>query len=345
MQLKIDTPTRRQFVTGIVILGFVAVMLAFRGLLVQLGALLLGAGILCFIAAPLSRLYERKLSRPAAVLLALLSVGAVVAGLLWLLVPPVYGQMLSLLQALPGSIVRLSNWIGDIRQWLQARMPALTFPELDAASLLGSLSGFAGGTIGLAVNAADWVGQASMMAVLAFFFLCDRERLLLRMELLLPQAVRHTAVRMGNAVCHELRLYMRGQLLVAAAVSLLSVAALSIVGVGNTLALGLIIGLLNMIPYFGPFIGGVPAVFIALGDGWQRAALTILALAVVQQLDGSWISPRIMGNLTGFSPEAVLIGIYAGARLGGVTGMLFAMPVMMSLRTLFRIFVQKYENI
>jgi len=86
-------------------------------------------------------------------------------------------------------------------------------------------------------------------------------------------------------------------------------------------------------------------VLIALGDGWQRAALTLVALSAVQQLDGSWISPRIMGSLTGFTPAAVLVGIYAGARLGGVAGMLFALPVMMSARTVFRIFVQKYENI
>ena len=186
---------------------------------------------------------------------------------------------------------------------------------------------------------------SNKMVMLAFFFLCDRERLLLLLELLLPQAWRSTVVHMGNAVCRDLRLYLRGQLLIAGAVSLLSVATLTLVGVGNALALGLIIGLLNMIPYFGPFIGGVPAVLIALGDSWQRAALTVAALSVVQQLDGSWISPRIMGSLTGLSPGAVLVGIYAGARLGGVAGMLFALPVMMSLRTVFRIFVQKCENI
>ena len=79
----------------------------------------------------------------------------------------------------------------------------------------------------------------------------------------------------------------------------------------------------------------------------QMKAMLILSLAliVVQQLDGSWISPRIMGSLTGFSPATVLVGIFAGARLGGVVGMLLALPVMMSLRTVFRIFVQKYENI
>ena len=343
MQLRLEPPSRRQWIVGAVVLSLAVLGYMLRGLLLQVGALALGAGLLCFVAAPLARFYEKNLSRPVAALAALVTIGATAGGLLWLLVPPVCRQMMALVQELPDAIARLADWLGSARQWLQARMPALSLPEIDPGGLLGPLTGLAGGTVSLAVNLADWIGQASMMAVLAFFFLCDRDRL--RLELLLPRAGRHTAVCMGNAVCRELRLYLQGQLLVAGAVSLMSVAALTLVGVDNALALGLMIGLLNMIPYFGPFIGGAPAVLIALGDGWQRAALTLVALSAVQQLDGSWISPRIMGSLTGFTPAAVLVGIYAGARLGGVAGMLFALPVMMSARTVFRIFVQKYENI
>ena len=345
MQLKLEPPDRRQLLTGGIVLAIAGLGFAFRGLLVQVGALALGAALLCFTVVPLARFYEKKLSRPAAALAALLSVGAAAGGVLWLLLPPVVRQLTELLGALPDAIARVSDWMGGLQNRLQARMPALALPEPDTSGLLGPLSGLAGSTLTLAVNLADGIGQASMAAVLAFFFLCDRDRLLLRLELLLPQSGRPTAVRMGNAVCRELRLYLQGQLLVAGAVSLLSVAALSLVGLENALALGLIIGILNMIPYFGPFIGGAPAVFIALSDSWQRAALTLLALIVVQQLDGSWISPRILGNLTGFSPATVLVGIFSGARLGGVIGMLLALPVMMSLRTVFRIFVQKYENI
>lgn len=345
MQLRLEPPTRRQLLTGGVTLAIAGLGFALRGLLLQVAGLTLGAAMLCFTVIPIARFYEKKLSRPASALAALLSVGAAAGAVLWLLLPPVYKQMTELLQALPDSVSRVVDWMGVLRRWFQTRMPSLALPELNVSGLLGPLSGLAGSTLSMAVNLADGIGQASMAAVLAFFFLCDRERLLLRLELLLPRAGRPTAVRMGNAVCRELRLYLQGQLLVAGAVSLLSVAALSLVGLKNALALGLIIGILNMIPYFGPYIGGAPAVFIALSDSWQRAALTLVALIVVQQLDGSWISPRIMGRLTGFSPATVLVGIFAGARLGGVVGMLLALPVMMSLRTVFRIFVQKYENI
>lgn len=345
MQLWTQAPRGRRLwlAGGAIALG--ALTWALWAPLVQVAGLALAAGLLCFATAPLAGLYERKLPRPAAALCALLSIAAALALVLWLLLPAMLRELLDLARALPSAITRLSGLINDWQSALQARFDGLTLPGLDLSALQGMLSGLAGGTYSLAVNIADLVGKSSLAAVLAYSMLCERDRLLLRAELLLPQAIRPMAVRMGNAVCRELRLYLRGQLTIALAVSALSCVALMLLGVRSALALGPIIGLFNMIPYFGPFIGGVPAVLIALGDGWRKAAMTLAALVIVQQLDGSFISPKIMGSLTGFSPALVLVAIYAGARLGGIAGMLLALPAMLSIRTLFRVFVQKCENI
>ena len=306
MQLPISLPRRRAKAIGIALAATLAAVLLRRPLLQVLG-LLFGAGVLCFLALPLEKLYEKRFPRPAASL--------------------------------------LTEWLAGAKAWLEGQLPGLRLPEIDLSALNGPLAGLAGGTVSLAANVADWAGRVSMMVVLAYFFLKDRETVLLRLELLLPRRVRATAVRMGNAACRELRLYLQGQLMIAGVVAALSFAVLTVVGVRSAVVLGPLIGLLNMIPYFGPFIGGVPAVLIALADSWQRAAMTLAALAVVQQLDGTLISPRVMGSVTGFSPALVLVGIYAGARVGGVAGMLLAMPAMLVFRSLYRIFMQKYENI
>jgi len=334
---------RRLWVAAVAIAAMAGVI-ALRGTIVQVGALAMGACAMCFMASPLARLCERRFSRPAAALAALAALFVLIIGLAWLLLPAMLRELTALAQTLPDTLGQVTAWADGLRMRLMRRLPGIALPGIDLSALQGMIAGIAGGTVSLAVNLADVFGRVSMMAVLAYFLLRDRDRLLLRLELLVPLKARPTAVRMGNAICRELGLYVRGQLAVALAVAVLSVVALSIVGVRSALALGPIIGILNMVPYFGPFIGGVPAVLIALGDGWQKAALTVLALTVVQQLDGSWISPRIMGSLTGFSPALVLVGIYAGARLGGIAGMLLALPLMISCRTLFRIFVQKCEN-
>ena len=337
--------TARQLRVGAIIVALaVGVVLLWRPLAQVLG-LLLGAGAICFVAAPLARLYERRMPRPLASLLSLLTIAAALLGGLWLLLPAMLREAAELGRVLPASFAAAAEWLGGARRWLEGQLSGVALPEIDLGALQGALSGLATGTLGFAANLADVAGRVSMMAVLAYFFMRDRDTVLLRLELLLPQKARATAVRMAGAACRELRLYLKAQCMIAGAVAVLSFAALTLVGVRSALALAPLIGVLNMIPYFGPYIGGVPAVLIALTDGWQKAALTALALVVVQQLDGSWISPKVMGSLTGFSPALVLVGIYAGARLGGVAGMLLAMPAMLVFRSLYRIFMQKCENI
>ncbi len=207
------------------------------------------------------------------------------------------------------------------------------------------LSSLADGTLSVAGSVADFSCLVSLMFVLGYFFLCDRDRLLIRMELLVPRAVRPTAVRMGNAVCRELRLYLRGQGLIALAVGALAAVGLALIGLRSALVLGVIVGVLNMIPYFGPVLGGIPAVLAALGGGWKKAALTVFVLWAVQQADGMVISPRILGGVTGLSPAAVLIAIFVGSHVCGILGMLLALPVLMTFRTAYRIFVQRHENV
>ena len=184
-----------------------------------------------------------------------------------------------------------------------------------------------------------------MAAVLSAFLLIDRKNLLLRLELCVPLRFRATAVRMAMAAGREVRLYLRAQATVSLAVGALSALGLWLCGVRSALALGLLVGLFNLIPYFGPVLGAVPALLVALSSGWQTAAFAAIVLIIVQQLDGLLISPRVMGALTGLSPAAVLVGVFAGGCALGVPGMLLALPVMMVFRTCVRVFVQRDENI
>ena len=142
----------------------------------------------------------------------------------------------------------------------------------------------------------------------------------------------------------ELRLYLRGQVTIALVIGVLAAVGLAIVGVPGAPLLGVFVGAFNVIPYLGPIIGGIPAVVLALSVSWQKAAFALLALFLVQQMDGMVISPRVMGNITGFSPAVVLLALFAGARLCSIRGMLLALPTLMAVRTLYRVFVQRREN-
>lgn len=314
-----------------------------RRLLGEALALILGAAAVAFLLEPLTRVYERRLARPRAALAAMGTVLGALAAAIWLLLPSLIQEATFLARQLPESLKQVQSALASASAWLEAQLPGVRLPEpqLDSAML----SSLAGGTLSVAGSVADFSCLVSLMFVLGYFFLCDRDRLLIRMELLVPRAVRPTAVRMGNAVCRELRLYLRGQGLIALAVGALAAVGLALIGLRSALVLGVIVGVLNMIPYFGPVLGGIPAVLAALGGGWKKAALTVFVLWAVQQADGMVISPRILGGVTGLSPAAVLIAIFVGSHVCGILGMLLALPVLMTFRTAYRIFVQRHENV
>ena len=317
------------------------IAILFRGMLSSLFGILFGAGAIAFLLAPMVSMLERYAKTPVAVLIAILFALSTAALFLWAMLPPMIRQTIALVQSLPESIQAIKTAADAASDWL-LRHASIELPPLTLGE--AALPSIASGTMAIAGNIADTTYRISLMAILAYFLLCDRKRLLIRAELLVPLSARKTFVRMGNAISRELRLYLRGQMLIALAVGMVAFIGLFAIGLDSALVLGAVVGLLNMIPYFGPVLGGIPAVLCAFGYGWKRALITAFVLWLVQQIDGTLISPRILGNVSGLSPATVLIALFVGSYLGGILGMLLALPVLMTIRTAFRVYAQRNET-
>lgn len=121
--------------------------------------------------------------------------------------------------------------------------------------------------------------------------------------------------------------FLRGALLDALIVAILASIGLSILGLDFAVFIGFFAGLANVIPYFGPYLGMIPAILVALLTGGPtQALLAILVLFIIQQLDGSIIAPKIMGTSTGLSPVFILVAVILGGYYWGILGMLLAVP-------------------
>lgn len=328
---------------GVPVVIVVIILWLARSILKDVFIMIIGAAILCFLAEPLVNLFERRLNRSLSVLCAFASFALLFCAFLLLLFPAIISEGSQLAQTLPRSVSLIRAWLAQGRRMLTNQLPEIQLPTPSLFS--EQLPALAAGTFRFAGGIADAFYRFSLMVVLSYFLLCDKARLLILMELLIPRSMRSIAVQMGNAVCRELRTYLRSQSIIAAAVGTLTAVGMSIVGLDFAIILGIIVGLLNMIPYFGPLIGAIPAVMTAFSDGLQAVAITIAILWLVQQIDNTLISPRVMSSQTGISPAVVLLSIFIGSGLGGILGMLLAMPVVMSFRTVFRVFVQRYENV
>ena len=301
-----------------------------------------GAAALAFLLSPLCRRLENVMGAGAAAVLSLLGTLVILAGILWLLVPALIAQITDLVSALPAALETLRALAGRLSAWTsEIGLGEIALPGIDLSRAGDGILRFAAGTVTFASGVANTVSQITMAAVLGVFLLIDRRRLLLRLELLIPLRLRGMAVRMGAAAQREVRLYLRAQATVSLAVGALSAFGLWLAGVRSALALGLLTGIFNLIPYLGPVLGAVPTMIAALTSGWQTALFAAIVLIIVQQLDGMLISPRVMGTLTGLSPAVVLVAVFAGGCALGVAGMLLALPVLMVIRTCVRVFVQR----
>ena len=130
--------------------------------------------------------------------------------------------------------------------------------------------------------------------------------------------------------------FIRGQLLEALFVGLLSSIALSIVGIKYSFVIGTIAGISNMIPYVGPIVGTVLAAVMGILSGSPIKILyAIIAMLIVQQIDNHFLAPQIVGNSVGLHPVFTMMAILIGGNVGGLIGMLIAVPLAASFKVLF----------
>lgn len=342
-KLHVFSSGRRGKTTLLISLTVLALVL-FPKAIFSTCALFFGGVIVAFLLSPLARLYEKKFSVEKSAVFAFVSAIVGLALALLLLTPMMLRQITLLTQQLPSILVQIREACAPMLARINASMAKL-LPELSKPSFLGDhITSIATNAMDYARIIADKIYQFALMAMLGCFLLADRRRILLRAELLLPLSQRKTILRHAGMLLGELKMYIRGQATIALCVGSIASFLLMLIGVPAGIALGAIVGILNMIPYFGPILGGIPAVLVALGESWQKALMTLAALILVQQIDGMVISPRVIGNATGFSPAAVLVALYTASELWGIAGLLFAMPMLMSIRTLYRVFAQRYEK-
>ena len=185
-----------------------------------------------------------------------------------------------------------------------------------AASLTNAVVDIIGRGVGLAIT-----------PVLAFYLLYDSEAIKEKILLLFPRRWHGEMVLICTDIDKVLGGMIRGQLLVATIVGFLVSLGLYFLNVPFAILIGILAGLFDFIPYFGAFIGAVPAITLALLESPWLAGKVVLLFLVVHQLESVVISPKIIGENTGLHPLSVIFFVFAGGEMFGIAGMLLGVPV------------------
>lgn len=135
--------------------------------------------------------------------------------------------------------------------------------------------------------------------------------------------------------------YIVGKTIDSTIIGILCFIFMNIAGLKYSLLISLIVGITNMIPYFGPFIGAVPGAILCLTTGWQYCIIFCILIFILQQFDGLYLGPKILGDSTGLRPVWIIFAITAGGWAAGVIGMFLGVPVVAVIAYLIQRFINR----
>ena len=313
-----------------------------RGLLWLAVKQLLPGAIIALAALPVAVRLERRFSSGVSAVLSLGMLGAVLAAALFLLVPAAAEQLRQLTGMLPQLWTNVEKLTLSARAWLTKH--GLSIGAQAALTERGQelLASAAGGVLSRVRGVAGGMGQWLLAPVFGFYFLRDRRRLSDKVLAILPVGMRETVLQMLAEMRRQTAVYLRAQLVLSASVAALSALGLLACGVPSWLALGAVMGVLELIPYVGPFIGTALAVLFALPLGWWRVGWTLGVCVLVQQLESSVLTPKIVGQSTRLHPAVVILCTVLGGAAAGVGGMMLAVPLVLCVRAACRVLLLRF---
>ncbi|MED1607493.1 AI-2E family transporter [Cytobacillus kochii] len=172
----------------------------------------------------------------------------------------------------------------------------------------------------------------AIIPFISFYLLKDYTDVKKAVWYLTPRRWRKEAVLFIRDVDKSLGGYIRGQLLVCLVIGVISATLFWVFGMKYPLLLGFIIAITNIIPYFGPIIGAVPAVIIAATLSVKMVIITLIIIVVLQFVEGNILSPLIVGKSLHMHPLIIMLSLLAGGEAGGIIGLIMAVPILAILK-------------
>jgi predicted PurR-regulated permease PerM len=319
------------------------------------------AGILALVLRPVVTVFEQRLkvNRPVAVVLLYLVFTLFLTGLLITFVPAVVTQIIEFVAYLPELWQKTVGWAElHYPEWLAAIRPYLENPTIKSAlegltqqaqnlltHLAPTLKSAGAGIFGLF----GFVASVAVIPIYLFFFLLsngDPTKDLPEHLPFLKTEHRDDVVFLVREFLGILVAFFRGQLLIGLIMGVLLATGFSVAGLKFGLAIGLLTGLLNIVPYLGSILGlsvALPLAFLQPGGGVTLVGICVAVFTAVQAIEGWLLTPRIMGRQTGLHPVVIIVAIFFwGQALGGILGMMLAIPLTAFFVTAWRLVRRKY---
>jgi predicted PurR-regulated permease PerM len=294
------------------------------------------AALIAYLLHPLVELLHKKgLHRGIAIVIIYLAFFGFTGYSIYLGIPVLIEQIKDLSNHLPAFAAQYRGWVDHVHT-STSRWPDGIQEEIDARidHFEIWLNGFLAKVVNNLIKVLNYVFVLAVIPFISFYLLKDYELVKRSAWYLTPKKWRKGALHFLKDVDVTIGGYIRGQLLVCLIISIMSAAAFWLMGMKYPILLGAVIGITDIIPYFGPFIGAGPAVIIAATISGKFVVYVIIVIFVLQFLEGNLLSPFIVGRSLHMHPLFIILALLLGESFGGVIGLILAVPLMAVIRVL-----------
>lgn len=323
---SIFSPIQQFLITWLLILATGWATLNALSYVGELISILLTAALVAFLLNYAVAVVQPFLPRPLAAVIVYLAAAIAVVFIALTLAPPVFNQARQLVANFPSLLEESQQRLADFQTWsvdhnlpfdvriLASQLLARVQAQAEAIASTG---------LGLVVGTFNWVLDLILVLVISFYMLIDAERVWRGLTSILSPKIRND---LTLSLRRNLQRFVLGQLLLGLFMAITLTISFWALKVPFFLLFAVFIGFMEVIPFVGATLGIATVVsVVAFIDWWL--ALEVLGVAIAfQQVKDNLIAPRIMGNLTGLSPVIIFVSLLLGAKVGGLLGVILAIP-------------------
>ncbi len=312
-----------------------------------------GGVVIAYILDPVVKLFyhklfkEKKGIRWLAILLAYLVAILLIVLLAWLVIPQIVNSIVMLFTNFPSYIQGIQDALTMIQDRFGVDLSQATKMLDDSEAMVKEVYSLASSAMpqivaSLGSVASNFVSTFTSLAA-SIYMLADKKHLLHQLRTLahafLPEKVAENTLRICHYANVNFTSFFIGKIIDSAIIGVITFVAMTILRLDFAVLISVFIGITNIIPVFGPFIGAIPSIFILLLVNPIQAAIFCVLILIIQQLDGNFIGPKILGSSIGISALWILFSIVVGGDLFGIVGMVVGVPVFATLYGLAQEFV------
>ena len=262
-----------------------------------------------------------------------------------LIIPPMVEQVASLAANFPSLWNRILENFSNLRQYSEEQQ-LLDQIQQGLGGLQSGLQKAASGVYSFIISIFRNLINFVMILVITFYLVVQKEAVSKLFRAVAPSAYQDYLINLFVAIQKKMGDWARGQLILGLIVGLFSFVGLLFIMPKYALVLALVAGITELIPYLGPTLGAIPAVFLGFTvppvSFWQGTAVLILYV-VIQQVENNLLVPQVMKRQVGLNPVVTIIVMLIGARLAGIIGLILAIPVATAISVVLKDFLKKSE--